>query len=66
MADEIEIGDHVTIGGGRVHWIVTSVGTPFESGRRIYHLKSGLSGRDRTEVIGPDTVQLHIHTKGSK
>lgn len=68
--DKIEVGDHVTIGTGTVHWIVEGI-TPGiaregnEPKYSYYHLRSGLSGIKRTEVIGEDTVQLELHTKGT-
>lgn len=54
----IERGDHVTIGEGKVHWVVKSVIVFKDPGHHshYYILESGQSGRTRTEF--PPSVKL--------
>lgn len=48
MSRSIEIGDHVTVGDGSVHWIV--LGFP-ELAETWVYLKSGMTGRMRFEKL---------------
>lgn len=43
---KIEVGDHVTIGDGTIHWVVLKVQ---ENPERWVYLESGMTGRRRVE-----------------
>lgn len=52
---KIEVGDHVTIGNGKVHWVVIGpLRVEFEGSIEVdeFLLESGMTGRRRSEGIG--------------
>lgn len=55
-AKPIEVGDHVYVRGGRVHWVVVGI----KSGRAT--LCSGMTGRHSSSRV----EELTLHTKGEK
>lgn len=60
MDEEIEVGDHVTVGNGKVHWIVTMIYGDDYPG--VVSLKSGQTGMHRYAQM----EELTLHTKGVK
>ena len=64
--DLIEVGDHVTIGEGKVHWVVQGIWkTEPDSPNTVYGLRSGMTDRRATHVVGPGIWPvLTLHSKG--
>jgi hypothetical protein len=71
---ELEVGDTVTIGAGKIHWIVVALFRSYKSvdegevtrwyNRQVpvANLKSGMTTRRKQHV---NINRLKIHTKGS-
>lgn len=58
LVSKIEVGDHVIIRGGSVHWLV--LGIP-ELAQKWVYLRSGMTGRHRFERLR----DVRLYKKGN-
>lgn len=60
----IEVGDTVTEGTGKIHWIVQRIWQPNTMlNQTLVNLRSGMTGRIKYSVV---LEKLALHTKGEK